>query len=112
MYAHVKAKHMIIRACAYIAKSVATSPNGAVTAILNAHDLLGVLELGAPADEYDPEMQDFVLLKAAGTFITPEVVAMVWHKWFGDAKEEPEPPTSGMVSLAADLQSLQQGFEK
>lgn len=84
----------------------------AVTERLNAHDLLGVLELGAPADEYDPEMEDFAWLIAEGEVITPEVVATVWHKWFGEPTEEPEPPTSGMAALAADLQSIQQDFGK
>lgn len=80
--------------------------NDAVTAILNAHDLLGVLELGAPADEYDPEMEDFVRLIAEGTFITPEVVATVWHKWVGDSAEEPGPPSTAMEALATDLQAV------
>ncbi|AOT04714.1 hypothetical protein [Arthrobacter sp. U41] len=77
---------------------------------LNAHDLLGVMDHGAPEDECDPEMEDFAALIAAGTPITPEVVATVWNKWFGDSMGEtagePEPPTSGMVALAADLQSI------
>ena len=68
----------------------------AVTACLNSHDLLGVLALGAPADEYDPEMEDFAALIAAGTTITPEVVATVWHKWFGEPSEQPGPPTAEM----------------
>lgn len=79
----------------------------AVTERLNAHDLLGVLELGAPTDEYDPEMEDFARHIAEGEAITPEVVAAVWHKWFGDNSEEPEPPTAGMAALAADLQAVQ-----
>lgn len=70
------------------------------------HDLLGVLDLGAPEDAYDPEMEDFVLLIEAGEPITAELVAGVWHKWFGDSAEEPEPPTEGMTVLATDLQSL------
>lgn len=78
----------------------------AVTEILNAHDLLGVLELGAPADEYDPEADDFVRLIAKGEPIAPETVASVWHKWFGDPAEEPEPPTPSMEALAADLSAL------
>jgi hypothetical protein len=48
---------------------------------------------------------DFVQLLAAGEPITPEVVAAVWHKWFGDP-EQPEPPTAEMGGLAFDLQAL------
>lgn len=86
----------------------------AITERLNAHDLLGVLDLGAPEDEYDPEMEDFAALMAVGTPITPEVVATVWHKWFGDSAGETagevEPPTPGMTALAADLRALQGSF--
>jgi hypothetical protein len=88
--------------------------NSTVTAILNAHDLLGVLDLGAPETEYDPEMEDFAALITAGTAITPEVVARVWHKWFGDSfgnvEGDPEPPSSAMAALAGDLQYIQHGF--
>ncbi|MGO4807439.1 hypothetical protein AB4089_20230 [Arthrobacter sp. 2MCAF15] len=86
----------------------------AISARLTAHDLLGVMDHGAPETEYDPEMEDFAALITAGTPITPEVVATVWHKWFGDSQGEttgePEPPTSGMTALAADLQAIQTGF--
>ncbi|CAI3798215.1 CPBP family intramembrane glutamic endopeptidase [Pseudarthrobacter sp. MM222] len=88
----------------------------AITERLNAHDLLGVLPHGAPADEYDPEMEDFARLIADGEPMTPEVVATVWHKWFGDsageATGEVEPPTPAMHGLAADLQTLQRGYRE
>jgi hypothetical protein len=81
---------------------------------LNAHDLLGVLPHGAPGDEYDPEMEDFAARIAAGTPITLEVVATVWHKWFGDGQGEgtgePELPTPRMAAMAADLQDVQRSF--
>lgn len=51
----------------------------AITEQLNAHDLLGVMDQAAPEDAYGPEMEDFAALIAAGTTITPEVVAAVWH---------------------------------
>jgi hypothetical protein len=82
----------------------------AITEQLNAHDLLGVLPHGAPADEYDPEMEALAALMAAGQHITPEVVATVWHKWFGDSSGEttgePELPTAKMAALAADLRAI------
>jgi hypothetical protein len=37
----------------------------------------GVLDLGAPADEYDPEAEAFTWLIARGERLTPEVVAAV-----------------------------------
>ena len=82
----------------------------AVTELLNAHDLAGVIADGAPATEYDPEMEDFAALITAGGTITPEAVAAVWHKWFGDPSEAPGRPTQGMDALAADLQAIQSGF--
>jgi hypothetical protein len=71
----------------------------AVAEVLNAHDLAGVMAHAAPDSEYDPEMKDFVALIEVGTAITPEVVAGVWHKWFGDEDDTPEPPTPSMVAL-------------
>lgn len=91
-----------------------TRLRAAITERLNAHDLLGVMDHGAPETEYGPEMEDFAALITAGGAITPEVVATVWHKWFGgssgDTTGESEPPTSEMSALAADLQALQNGF--
>lgn len=84
--------------------------HAAITETVNVHDLLGVLDLGAPAGEYDPEMEDFARLVAGGTTITPEVVANVWHKWFGDPADDPGPPTSCMAALAADLLAVQQTY--
>jgi hypothetical protein len=82
----------------------------AVTELLNAHDLAGVIAQGAPVTEYDPEMEDFAALITAGGIITPEAVSAVWHKWFGDPGEAPGPPTPGMDALAADMQAVQSGF--
>ncbi|MCB5291703.1 hypothetical protein [Arthrobacter sp. SO3] len=86
----------------------------AITERLNDHDLLGIMDHGAPEDEYDPEMEDFAALIAAGTPITPEVVATVWHKWFGntfgETDSEPEEPTTKMAALAADLQTIRDGY--
>jgi hypothetical protein len=88
----------------------------AITERLNAHDLLGVLPHGAPEDEYDPEMEDFARLIAESGHITSEVVAGVWHKWFGDSVGETagdvEPPTSAMEALAADLQATVERFRQ
>ncbi|GAA4035503.1 hypothetical protein GCM10023063_20000 [Arthrobacter methylotrophus] len=91
-----------------------TTLRTAITERLNAHDLLGLLPHGAPEDEYDPETEDFAALITADTPITPEDVATVWHKWFGDSQGntygEPEPATTKMAALAADLQYIQSGF--
>ncbi|MDQ0619197.1 hypothetical protein [Arthrobacter globiformis] len=78
----------------------------AVTMCVNAHDLLGILD-DAPPDEYNPEIEDFTRLIAKGEVITPEVVAAVCHKWFGDSKEAPPPPTPRITALANDLRAIQ-----
>jgi hypothetical protein len=78
----------------------------AVTACLNAHDLLGVMNYGAPATEYDPEMEDFARLIAEGETITPERVATVWHKCFGEPSEGPDAPTAAMHALSAALRNV------
>lgn len=78
----------------------------AVSACLIAHDLLGVLDLGAPENEYDPEAEDFTRLLVAGEPVTAEVVAAVWHKWFGDPGQQAPAPTQEMAALAADLQAI------
>lgn len=59
-----------------IIKPTARRLRTAVTDVLNAHHLLGVLDLGAPADEYDPEMKDVVRLIEDGSIITPEMSPM------------------------------------
>ncbi|MDQ0755958.1 hypothetical protein [Arthrobacter sp. B3I4] len=82
----------------------------AITERLNAYDLAGVLASRATGTEYDPEMEDFAALITAGAAITPEAVAAVWHKWFGDPSAEPAEPTARMTDLAADLQTIQQHF--
>jgi hypothetical protein len=74
----------------------------AATECVNAHDLLDVLD-DAPPDEYDPEIEDFTRLIAKGKPITPEVVAAMCHKWFGDSKK----PTPRITALANDLRSIQ-----
>jgi hypothetical protein len=70
------------------------------------------MDHGAPQTEYDPEMEDFARLIAAGELITPEVVATVWHKWFGETAGKVEPPTPAMEALAADLQAAAERFKQ
>ncbi|HEX3785242.1 MAG TPA: hypothetical protein VHX38_36765 [Pseudonocardiaceae bacterium] len=68
--------------------------------VLNAHDPAGLLNAGAPDDEYTPEAEDFASRLREGQPITRQVVIDVWERWFG--------PDSGYVQLATpeDLDSL------
>ncbi|QYF88465.1 hypothetical protein [Arthrobacter sp. PAMC25284] len=83
----------------------------AITRLLSAYDLSGVMEHGAPADEYDPEMEDLARFMAAGGTVTPDVVATVWHKWFGNPAEARPEPTPAMAALAADLQGIERSTD-
>ena len=47
---------------------------------MNAEDPLGLLEMGAPDDEYDPEVRDFL---SRSTPVTQARVREVFIKWFG-----------------------------
>ena len=80
-------------------------PFPAVRAVLNKHDPEGLLAIGAPDDEYDPESEDFARLLRDGQPISHEVVVEVWGKWFGATgftrADGPE-----IDALATDLDSL------
>lgn len=56
-----------------------------VKAVVDVADPVGLLEMGCPADEYDNEIDDLVVLLSRTDSLTPltanDVVA-VWEKWF------------------------------
>jgi hypothetical protein len=52
----------------------------AVRAVVNGEDPVGLLAVGAPADEYDPEVRE--LVEWPGT-VTAEQVSGVFLRWFG-----------------------------
>ena len=54
---------------------------GAVRAVLAEEDPEGLLALGCPVDEYDPEVPDLVRLVVDGS-VTADRVLQVWEKWF------------------------------
>jgi hypothetical protein len=79
----------------------------AVRAVLNEHDPEGLLELGAPADEYDPEAEEFVRLLARGDEIKSAVVVDVWEHWFGpESVYATHASPAEIARLAADLNAL------
>lgn len=63
----------------------------------------GLLGMGAPADEYDPEIDDFVRQIAGGASMTLEVVTKTWERWFDtcSAAQRPEVMSRLAVALAA-----------
>ena len=54
----------------------------AVRALINHYDPEGLLEMGAPADEYASEAGDLTALVLGRAEITPEAVALIWNRWF------------------------------
>jgi hypothetical protein len=65
----------------------------ALRAVIDRRDPEGLLALGAPSDEYDPEAADLARLRSGGGPFTPTTVAEVWERWFG--------PRSGFVDRAS-----------
>lgn len=55
----------------------------AVRAIINKRDPEGLLEIGAPEDEYDSEVADLVTLVKGSAPITADAVAAIFDRWFG-----------------------------
>ena len=52
----------------------------AARAVASREDPLGLLVVGAPADEYDPEVRDLTKWRRA---VTAEDLGLVFHNWFG-----------------------------
>ncbi|MGH3813523.1 MAG: hypothetical protein ACRDUV_13910 [Pseudonocardiaceae bacterium] len=49
---------------------------------VDAEDPEGLLRLGAPLDEYAPEVKDLVRL-VQDELVTPSRVLEIWERWFG-----------------------------
>lgn len=54
----------------------------AVKAAINEIAPEGLLTNGAPSDEYDPEIDDFVSRIRNGDALTGETVTSIWARWF------------------------------
>ena len=78
----------------------------AVKAVVDAEDPEGLLAMGAPADEYSPEVPDLVRLVAEQR-VTAAAVLAVWEHWFGpdsSVKQRPdvlERLTEGLTRLSS-----------
>ena len=67
----------------------------AVRTVVNREDPVGLLDAGAPQDEYDPEVGDLIQLHEA---VTAEQVSAVFLRWFGGSGAMP----SEMAARIAD----------
>lgn len=52
----------------------------AVRAVVNNEDPVGLIAMGAPDDEYEPEIEDLIKWREPAT---PEAVGEVFLRWFG-----------------------------
>lgn len=76
-------------------------------AVLNKHDPEGLLDLGAPKDEYQPEAADFARRLGTGQPITPDVVIEMWERWFGPGSSYVRNATTAELDeVAAELDAL------
>ena len=58
----------------------------AARAVVNREDPAGLLGMGAPEDEYDPEIQDLIKWHEP---VTAEQVSAVFLRWFGETGAMP-----------------------
>ncbi|MDR7302302.1 hypothetical protein [Haloactinomyces albus] len=81
-------------------------PTETVLRVLNEHDPEGLLALGAPNDEYEPEAEHLARLASQSRTITAEVVTEVWDYWFGHAGSFTERASpQDLEQLAAHLEA-------
>lgn len=82
-------------------------PFPAVRDILNRHDPEGLLELGAPEEEYDPEAEEIAGRLRGGQPVTPHVLVEVWERWFGPSSSYGATANAHeLATLAAELNAL------
>lgn len=67
----------------------------AARTVVNREDPVGLLDAGAPQDEYGPEVADLI---KSGEAVTAEQVRAVFLHWFGESGAMP----SGMAARIAD----------
>jgi hypothetical protein len=72
-----------------------------VRAVVNDLDPIGLLGMGAPEDEYDPEVRNLVRLVLRAEPFEEDDVDAVWRRWFGD-----DYSMAGTAALAAQTEAL------
>lgn len=78
----------------------------AVQSAMNELDPEGLLRLGAPADEYDSEIDDFVATIAQDVQVTEALVRRTWARWFYAAAGE----RACLTELTRRLEELQRAW--
>ncbi|GAA2988819.1 hypothetical protein [Streptosporangium longisporum] len=78
----------------------------AVRALIDRYDPEGLLGMGAPDDEYDPEVRDLTALVRGGEEITADVVGSVWNRWFNGVSDWCTRRPEQVREVAAALEDL------
>jgi hypothetical protein len=76
--------------------------------VVNKSDPVGLIESGAPEDEYDPEVGDLVRMVLRDDPIEEAAVDDVWIKWFGDTYSMSG--TDRLIAITNALRDLQGRF--
>lgn len=76
--------------------------------VVNNHAPIGLIDMGAPTDEYEPEVNDLVRMVLGVGPIDDATVDEVWVRWFGDSYTMSG--TAALRSLSDDLRALQDRF--
>ena len=69
--------------------------------IVNRHDPIGLIALGAPADEYDHQIAKLTILVLGASTVDETVVDQIWIRSFGTEYSMSGHPT--LTALAHDL---------
>jgi hypothetical protein len=67
----------------------------AARTVVNEVDPVGLIDLGSPDDEYDPEVEDLIKWREP---VTPERVAEVFIRWFGPETGKITPDDAARIS--------------
>ncbi|MEU6715771.1 hypothetical protein ABZ897_30265 [Nonomuraea sp. NPDC046802] len=78
----------------------------AVRALINRYDPEGLLGMGAPEDEYDPEVGDLTTLVCGREEITADAVGSIWNRWFNDVSNWCTRQPEQVREVAAALEKL------
>ena len=76
---------------------------GELRTIINMHDPIGLIEIGAPEDEYDPEVKTIIVQLENGMTVQQihDLIYKEFLRWFGD--KTTVGPKEVYVTLASDI---------
>jgi hypothetical protein len=81
----------------------ATTLRYSVQSAVNELDPEGLLAMGAPADEYDAEVEDFIEEITSAKSVSQESVRKIWKRWF-DAERDQPPVLDELAERLTEIQ--------